>query len=304
MKNAIKVICFVLVVLIAGIGGGYVYFTWDIGEYETTEGSKAGTVIITKYIGEETDVVIPNRLRGKKVVAINGSAFRNNKEITSVKFNDYIVSVGINAFQGCDKLTSVDMGKSVQSIDNNVFSNCPELTEVKFSPALEKLGHGLFGNDKKLLTIDINGNENFTFEDGVLYSSDMTTIYETLASADLSNFVCPDTVVNLNGYAFYSQDELTSVKLNNGLKTINEGTFLGCKSLKELDIPDSVTSIGTVILAESGIDTVKIPASVVKIDDNAFYQSENQITIVTTENSTAAKYAEKKHIKLTIVDSL
>lgn len=303
MKNAIKVICFVLVVVIAGIGGGYVYFTWDIGEYVTVEGSNAGTVIITDYIGEETDVVIPDRLRGKKVISIDESAFKE-KDITSVTFNDNIVSIGINCFQNCEKLTKVDMGTSVESIGNGAFSNCPELTEVKFAPTVNKLGHVIFGNNNKLTTLDLNGNGNFKFVDGVLYSADMTTIYETLVSADLSSYTMPETVRNLNGYAFYAQDELASITFNSGLKTIPEGTFIDCKNLTEVALPDSVTSIGTVILSGSGIKTIKIPASVVKIDDNAFFKAEEQVTIVTTKGSYAAKYAEKNNIKLSIVDSL
>lgn len=303
MKNAIKVICFVLVVVIATTVGGYVYFTWDVGEYVTVEGAQAGTVIISDYIGEETDIVIPKRLRGKKVVSIDDSAFKD-KNITSVKLGDHIVSIGVNAFQNCKNLTGVDMGKSVKSIGNGAFSNCDNLVEVKFAPTVEKLGHVIFGNDKKLETLELNGNKNFKFVDGVLYSSDMTTIYETLVSADLSEYQMPDTVVNLNSYAFYSQNELQSLKLNEGITTIDEGTFIDCKSLSELVIPDSVTSIGTVILSGSGIRRITIPDSVVKIDENAFLNVDKQLTVVTTERSAAARLAEKQNIKLEIVDSL
>lgn len=303
MKNAIKVICFVLTVLLAGGVGGYVYFTWDVGIFDTIEGSNAGTVIITDYLADETDVVIPNRLRGKKVIAIDDSAFKET-EITSVTFNDNIVSVGINAFQDCKKLVKVDMGSSVKSIGNAAFSNCPELTEVKFSPELSKLGHVIFGNDVKLTTLDINGNPNFKFENGVLYSADMTTIYETLVSADLSGYECPSSVVDLNAYAFYDQDELKTVKLNYGLKNIKEGTFIDCKNLTEITLPDSVVSIGNVIFSGSGVKTVKIPASVTKIDSSAFYNVEKQVTIVTTKDSYAAEYAKSNDMNLKIVDSL
>ena len=240
MKNAIKVICFVLAVIIAGGAGGYVYFTWDVGEYETIEGAQSGTVIIRNYIGEETDVVIPNRLRGKKVVSIDDSAFKGT-DITSVVLNKYIVSIGVNAFQNCEKLTRVDMGKAVKSIGNGAFSNCPELTEVKFAPTVSKIGHVIFGNNEKLTTLDLNGNENYKFVDGILYSSDMTTMYESLVSTDMSSYKLPETVVNLNAYAFYAQDEITEIKLNDGITKIDEGTFIDCKNLTNIVIPDSVT---------------------------------------------------------------
>ena len=303
MKNAIKVICFVLVAIIAITGGTYVYFTWDVGEFNTIDGAQAGTVIITDYIGEETDVVIPERLRGKKVVSIDDNAF-SNSQITSVKIGDNVLSVGINAFQNCKKLEKVDMGKALKSIGNGAFSNCTELTEVIFSESLENLGHVIFGNNEKLTTLNINGNKNFKFVDGILYSADMTTIYESLVSADLSAYVCPETVVNLNGYAFYAQKELKSIKLNDGIKLIDEGTFIDCKGLEEITLPDSVTTIGTVILSGSGVKKIYIPASVQKIDQNAFYNVEKQVTIVTTKGSFAEKYAKRNEMSYEIADSL
>ncbi len=303
MKNAIKVLCFVLVVIIASAVFGYVYFKWDKGEFEIVDGSEFGTAIITDYIGTETDVVIPKRLRGKKVISIDDNAF-SETDITSVKISNSVVSIGINAFRECPKLVSVDMGDSVKNIGNNAFSYCAELSEVVFSPAVEKIGEFVFGSDDKLETLNLNGNKNFIFTDGVLYSADMTTIYATLSSADLSNYTCPETVNNLIGFAFFAQDEIKSIKLNDGIKTIPIGTFVNCKSLTELTIPDSVVSIGTIILSGSGVKTIKIPASVQKIDDSAFLNVEDQITIVTTKGSYAAKYAERNEIAYKIVEAL
>ena len=103
-------------------------------------------------------------------------------------------------------------------------------------------------------------------------------------------------------YALHTKSILQS--LNWGFKKINEGTFIDCKGLTELVIPDSVTSIGTVILSGSGVKTITIPDSVTKIDENAFLNVEKQITVITTKRSAAARLAEKKGIKLQIVDSL
>ncbi len=303
MKNAIKVICFVLVVIIAGVGSGYVYFTWDVGEYETVDASEFGTVKITAYIGEETDITIPKRIRGKKVVSIDEGAFRET-DITSVKLNDNIVSVGDNAFRECKNLTSIDLGNSVKSIGDNVFEDSKKLTEVKFSPVLEKVGHFLFGNNSKLETIDLNGNENFKLIDGVLYSADMKTIYLSLISADLSKYACPDTVTQISAYSFFGQDELKSFKINNGVKAIQEGTFGECKALSEITISDTVTSIGPLALFSTDIKSIEIPATVTKIDDTVFYNSEKKITVITTKGSNAAKFAEKNEYDLKIVDAL
>lgn len=302
MKNAIKVICFVLAVLIIGTASGYVYFTWDVGEFETVDGSKAGTAIIVDYIGEKTDVVVPERLRGKKIISIDQNAFKGTG-ITSVVIPDTVTSIGVNAFQNCEKLVSVDMGQSVKNIGEGAFSNCPELVDVKCSPVLNDLGTSVFGNDEKLKTVNLDGNPNLVIKDGIIYSSDMTKLVESLSSADLSNYVLPETVVEINSFAFYNQKELTSINLNKGIKTIPQGAFINCKKLREVTLPDTVVSIGTAAFTGSAVTNVKIPASVKSINKDAFFNMEEQITITTTKGSDAERFAKRNEMKLEIVDS-
>lgn len=329
MKNAIKVICFVLAVLIIGVSSCYIYFTWDVGDFEVVNGSERGTVIITNYIGNSKDIVIPNTLRGKKVVSIDNSAFQG-EDIESVVIGENVKSVGQNAFQKCESLKKVDMGVSLEALGNMAFANCPKLVEVKFSPILKELGHMVFGNNENEIKIDLNGNKNFAFDNGILYSGDYKIIYESLISADLSEYVLPETVVELRPYAFYSQPELKKITINSGITSIPEGCFIECSSMTELVLPDTVTTIGTVVLAGSGINTVTIPDSVVKIDDYAFVKDglevniadklqgkdegdteadtkvdhEKMITIVTTEGSFASTFARRHSYNLKIVDTL
>ena len=328
MKNAIKVICFVLAVIVIGVSSCYIYFTWDIGEFEVSAGSEKGTVIITNYLGNNEDVVIPKSLRGKKVVSIDNSAFQGIDNIKSVTIGENVKSVGNNAFQDCENLQKIDMGISVERLGNMAFANCPNLTEVKFSPVLKEFGHMVWGNIENNINVDLNGNKNFVFDKGILYSSDYSVIYESLIAADLTDYVLPETVVELRPYAFYMQKELKTLKLNSGITTIPEGCFIQCSGLTELVLPDTVTSIATVVLAGSGIETVTIPDSVVKIDDFAFIKDGSEInivdklqgkddensavntdpakkiTIITTEGSFASTFARRHNFNLKLVDSL
>lgn len=331
MKNAIKVICFVLAVLIVGISSVYIYFTWDIGTFEVIDGADKGTVIISNYIGTSKDVEIPKSLRGKKVVSIGETAFKGS-DITTVVIGDNIKSIGNNAFDSCKSLESVVMGDSVESIGNMAFANCDSLKSVKFSAGLKDMGHMVLGNVKNDVDVVFAENSNFKFVDGIIYSADMKIMYESLDSADLSDYVLPETVVELKPYAFYAQKELKSIELNNGIKTIPEGCFISCEGLTELVLPNSVTIIDTVIFAGSGITTITIPASVVKIDEHALIsdgseitinlfnknddedeensesadteETTSKLTIITTEGSYAATYARRHKYNLTIVESL
>lgn len=319
-KNAIKVLCFVVAVLVIGISSVYIYFTWDVGEFDVIDGSERGTVIITNYKGSSKEIIIPKRLRGKKVISIDDTAFKG-QDITSVVIGDNIKSIGNNVFQNCEKLRSVDMGTALESIGDMSFAGCTSLESVKFSPVLKDMGHMTFGNIETDVKLDINGNQNFAVDNGVIYSSDYKIVYESLISADLSSYKLPETVIELRPYAFYSQAEMGNIALNDGITTIPEGCFISCEGMTELVIPDSVTSIATVVLAGSNIEKITIPASVQKIDQYAFIKdgsevnlgnktdeedaeenSEKSITIVTTNGSFASTFARRNNFKLEITD--
>lgn len=322
--NAIKVLCFVLAMILVGVAAFYFAFIWDLKEFVFIDGTEKGTVIITDYIGSDLDVKVPNTLRGKKVIAIDNQAFKGDA-ITSVVIGKNVKTIGENAFQGCTSLKSVDLGKSVETVGSMAFSDCTSLSEVKFSPAVKELGHMIFRNDVKLTTIDINGNTNFKFADGAIYSADMTVLYETLISADFSDYVLPKSVIEFRTMAFYGQEELTSIKLNPGTKSIPDGCFSMCKGLKELTIPDGVESVCGLIIVGSEITVINVPKSVKNINDYAFEHNEIEvldengspvldengkptkkpefdIEIVTVEGSFAATFARRHEYALKIVE--
>jgi hypothetical protein len=303
MKNAIKVLCFVLAVIVVVGASGLVYFKWDNGDFKYTAGSESGTVVITEYTGNSVNIVIPNRLRGKKVVSIDESAF-SGMDIVSLKISKYVTSIGKNAFEGCTQLESVDLGTSVKTIGDMAFANCTSLKSVKMSAELRKIGSPLFGNDSALENVDFTGNKNFVCENGVIYSTDKTVLYEALSYANLSSYQCPQTVTEIKQYALYNHSELTSFTFPSGLNKIPDGLFTKCTGLTELVVPSTVTQIGVSVLDSSGVKTITIPSSVTTIDANAFYGMEKQLTIVTVKNSKAETFANDKGFTVKIVDSL
>ena len=54
----------------------------------------------------------------------------------------------------------------------------------------------------------------------------------------------PQNTIELQDEAFYGNDVVTEVILPEGLETLGSGVFEECTSLKRIEIPSSVTSLG------------------------------------------------------------
>ena len=257
--------------------------------------------MITGYKDESKDVTIPSKLRGKKVTQIDTSAFEES-DITSIEIGDNVTYIGKSAFRGCKSLKTVKLGKSILNIDEGSFNDCTSLEEIKLPKSLEKLGGSVFAGCTSLKNVELEDGGNFVIKDGVLLSADMKTLYFALPYAKLGNYTCPSEVETINSLAFYKCPTLTGFNFSNKVKSIPQGMFVLCTGLKELNIPDSVTQIGSVIITKSGVKTVTIPESVNVIDKSAFIQSDGtnskDLVLRVRAGSKAESFAKENSIKI------
>ena len=87
-------------------------------------------IIITKYHGSASEVIIPDKIDGLPVCVIGESAFTHCKSLTSVSIPEGVTTIGNRAFAGCRSLTSVSIPESVTTIGNWAFDSCTPLTSV------------------------------------------------------------------------------------------------------------------------------------------------------------------------------
>lgn len=64
----------------------------DADDFEYTE--ENGSVIITKYIGEKTELAVPEKINGKPVVEIGGKAFCENGKIKRIEIPETVAKIG------------------------------------------------------------------------------------------------------------------------------------------------------------------------------------------------------------------
>ena len=89
----------------------------------------------TRSLNPETDVVIPNEYKGKKVVGIDKKVFKGLK-IRKVTLPENLESIKKEAFANCDKLETITLPKSLKEIREGAFSGDEDLRNVEFNEGL------------------------------------------------------------------------------------------------------------------------------------------------------------------------
>lgn len=98
-----------------------------IFEYRNEENS----VTIIKYIGNDTELVIPETVEGKSVTSIGDYAFVNQRSIKMIEFPHGLQRIGSHAFYDCRGLSSVILSDSISDISDGAFKNCDDLHMVE-----------------------------------------------------------------------------------------------------------------------------------------------------------------------------
>lgn len=142
-------------------------------------------------------------------------------------------------------------------------------------------------NDGKLTKIVLNGVTDLEIPSMVNSIAVRSIGYCALTNTAITSLSIPNTVTNIEPFAFWRNDKLSGVTIPGSVLTIGENAFGDCKAIKSIQIEEGVKTIGN--YAFYGCDsvmTVGIPASVVNICQSPFGKCLNLRTItVANENS-------------------
>ncbi len=80
-----------------------------------------GAISIDKYIGNNTEIEIPQKINEKNVVEISSMAFDSRDKITTILLPNTIHTIGAKAFSGCTSISSLEIPSTVVTMGTSVF---------------------------------------------------------------------------------------------------------------------------------------------------------------------------------------
>jgi len=113
------------------------------------------TIIVTKYLGVDATVIIPETINGLPVTSIGQFAFYYDRSLTSVTIPTNVTSIGFGAFEYCSSLAEVTIPNSVTDIAPEAFANCGALAAFSIPTNVTSITPKTFNNCSGLATVTI-----------------------------------------------------------------------------------------------------------------------------------------------------
>ncbi|WP_294411284.1 leucine-rich repeat domain-containing protein [uncultured Ruminococcus sp.] len=219
----------------------------SVSDYELLNQSN-NTAIISKFRGfDESNMVIPNAINGKRIIGIGEEAFRNCSAITTLEITDGIEYIENGAFADCKNLKNVILPESIKrigSIENSnkkwdinkrtgVFQYCTNLESIILpSIYIKEIRNSTFSGCNSLKKIELP--EKITEIGSFAFSH----------CKSLNEIQIPDSVRVISMCAFNECINLTTVVIPEGVEEIDYHAFENCTKLSKVLIPRSVVKIG------------------------------------------------------------
>ncbi|MES5167185.1 leucine-rich repeat domain-containing protein [Prevotella melaninogenica] len=203
--------------------------------------------------------------------SIEQYAFSGCTSLTECVIPQSVATMRENAFKDCGKLASIVLPNSLKEISKCAFAGCKSLASVTFPSQLEKIGAEAFENCTSLATLSefpaslseieekafyntavtaysvSEDNDDYSSQDGVLYDGNKIAIQLYPAGSGATSFEFPESVAEIDDYA-----------------------FAYAKNLKNISLPEGLTNVGKNAFEHAGLEQFTSLASNLSIGESAF----------------------------------
>lgn len=266
------------------------------GDYKysiQTEDDGNDTAFLEEYIGNDTEIVIPEEIDGYIVKGLGDYTFYLNDKITEVTISENLEDFGYFPFYGCTSLMEFKVN------EKNEIYEADSDGAVVGKDGLAIMAYPAGKNPEKYAVADgivaINAStfamcsnlKEITFPESVEFIGNFAFAECTA----LESIVLPDKLSALGNFMFSGCTSLKDVTLPKNLQKIGNATFYKCEALEYIDFPTTLTEIGQAAFCSTGMTSVTIPATITAIGYSAFgFYTDDDDQIVADENFVVMGY--------------
>lgn len=227
-------------------------YDFEVGDfqYNIINLSDRTAEIVGTTNNECEQVYIPSEVifngMGIHVISIGQKVFSENNNLKEVVVEDGIRKIDYS-FYNCKNLSKVELGTYTDTLIR-AFDNCYNLREVTFKSESCYVSSAFYGC-KSLSIVNIPS-------------------ISTWCSYRFNYW--PFSGLEKDIYLYIQGQPVVSVTVPYGLTHIGNGQFAGIRTIKEINLPQTVRVIGKGAFAETGIKEISIPEGCDSIMDYAF----------------------------------
>ena len=155
-----------------------------------------------------------------------------------------VTEIWSNAF-GKSEIVEVIIPDTVTEIGNSAFRDCGNLERVQIPDSVNLIGERAFENCISLTSIKI-----------------------------------PDSVTTLETNLFSGCISLSDVTFSDNVQSIKAYAFYGCRKLLEFTVPETCTELGSLFVAESGVEHVTILSPITTLPGGSFFECRTLTSVV------------------------
>lgn len=193
-------------------------------------------------------VEIPNT-----VTEIISDAFYGCYGLQTVNFPESLKFIGSAAFDSCTSLETAILPPNITGIDTYAFYGCSSIERIRIPDQVEFIGEGAFSSCISLTNVEIA--ESVSVVDAGAFSDTpwldgLTDEYVIVGNGVLIDYNGVGGVLNIPSgvkyisSAFIGTESIIEVNIPNTVTDIGSRAFTHCSQLTTVSMPDTVTSIG------------------------------------------------------------
>ena len=240
---------------------------WSDGRLYIRTNASIGDGVLTPFPQCLYEIKKVYIAEGAKGVSMN--AFANASSLEEVVFPESMQSIGYEAFLNCVNLKSVSIPAKVGSIMWNSFDGCSNLERIDVAPDNQNYYSDSYGvvytKDKTMLLIAPQGLAgSYRILEG---TTSLGGVYDYPYTNDFGDtYTYRGTYYGLRSCA-----KMTEVQIPDSVVSIGTQAFWNCDGLKAVQIPDTVTELGQMAFTScEAMEQIQIGAGITFIQDEAF----------------------------------